>query len=78
MQLAVHVDLALCDVASQVRDGMSDVCGGNTGRVHMSQAAATTEETTTTLHALILFVMIQGRALFGLTHWKGCSELTVS
>ena len=25
MQLPVHVDLALCDVARQVRDGMGDV-----------------------------------------------------
>lgn len=28
VQLAVHVDLPLCDVARQIRDGMGDVCGG--------------------------------------------------
>ena len=26
MKLSVDVDLALCDVACQVRDGMSDIC----------------------------------------------------
>lgn len=26
VQLAVNVDLALCDVPRQVRDGMSDIC----------------------------------------------------
>lgn len=25
MQLSLHVDLALCDVASQIRDGVSDI-----------------------------------------------------
>lgn len=49
MQLPVHVDLALCDVASQIRDGMGDVVVGHRQDRDLSDGAVAAGDTASAL-----------------------------